>query len=695
MSPEQAEGKDVDHRSDIFSLGVVMFETLTGERPFTGGSHAEIVSNLLKSDPPPLTKLRPELPPLIANLISKCLNKSRRGRYQSMRDVNAVLNRVWSTISRSTSRSSSLRRLYREFTPSPSRWILGAAVFVIVAAVGARFYFLNSQPTQAVNFSDLTFRKLSQANNVVYAHITPDGRSIAYNAIDEDERRSLWIRQVDDRNALQLLPPTEVAFWGGLTIARDSSQILYITAEWAARHGTLYRISSLGGAPRKLVDTVNDLGSLSPDGERILFVRYGDAIQVISARVSDGSDEQVIHSVPEGTIIRDPQYSSDGSKIYFSQVEGVGRAEMWKLVEYTVAGGQQRVVLQPRRERINEIAVLEGDDALLVNQEDPISKLNQLYLVDVDTGNETRVTNDLNSYFGLSVSADGNAIVSAQRYISKDVWVGNPDSPSSLKKVTNEPTAHLTVAWADDNTLIYGAVDNNVPHIWKASIDGGAPQLLTPNDSADYGPAVSPDGRFIFFTSERSGERKVWRIDVDGSNPLLITDVEGSAFSPSISPDGQHVIFKWNKPNGESIARVPLSGGQVTEMPYFSDTYWAISSDGTQVAYAESRENAPPIVAVRRLSEPEPYVSFEIAPIHILEWMDNDRALLYRQREGGTEPFSTVWIQYLDRKTPSVFYSAKPDNIFDIAFSPDGKRMATVQGRLITDAVMLSKVRDR
>src|SRR5690606_32312099 len=148
-------------------------------------------------------------------------------------------------------------------------------------------------------------------------------------------------------------------------------------------------------------------------------------------------------SAPENVILRDPQFSSDGTRLYFSRVENVGRNELWSLVEFTLSSGTERVVLTPCRERINEIVALSQDRALVVNQEDPFSRLNQLYLVDPLTGTEPRVTNDLNSYFALSFSRDNNAIVTARRTFTKDIWVGEPGNERSFRKIPPEPAAHL------------------------------------------------------------------------------------------------------------------------------------------------------------------------------------------------------------------------------------------------------------
>lgn len=695
MSPEQAEGRDVDNRSDIFSLGVVMFESLTGEKPFKGSSHAEIVSNLLKTEPPSVSRIRPEVPPVIVKLIERCLSKAPRSRFQSMREVNNILSELWATLSRGATRDSSLRRLYREFQPVSSRWLIVAGfIFVIAAAVAARFYFVSLGTAGHVSFSNMTFRKLSQANNVVYAHISPDGRSIAYNAIEEAERRSMWVRLIDDRNALQLLPPASVQFWGGMTFTSDSSQIYYITADWAARHGTLYRISSLGGQPRKLVEAVNDLGSLSPDGERLLIVRYGETNNLISVKSLDGSDERTIKSADRNTIIRDPQFSADGSRIFYAKVENVGRVERWSLVAIPAEGGDERTVIAPQKQRINELVALRDGKGLLINQEDQFSNLNQIFYVDILTGTRSRVTNDLNSYFGLSASADGNSVVTAERSYLKHLVVGESAERDSFRRVTREPTAHMNVVWTSRDQMIFDAVDNNVPHIWSIAPDGSGIQQLSPNNSADFDPTVSPDGSTIVFTSDRSGERKLWRMNADGSNPTILTPFPGEMFDSRFSSDGAFVYFRWRRDESELIGRVPAGGGSPEEMPFFSYSYWAFSNDGQQIAYAlpdEIRQDSR--IAVRRISESEPFLVTDASPIHIFKWTPDNKALLLRERGYGDDPFGTVWRLDLQNQKKTVFYSASPDNVFDIAISPDGRRIASVQGKLSTDAVLLTKIR--
>lgn len=695
MSPEQAEGRQVDHRSDIFSFGVVMYQALAGERPFKGDSYAAIVSELMTKEPRAVSEIKPETPFLLSRLVMRCLCKERRKRFQSMREVRAILEETKAAVEVGGSpKSSSLRFLKSKAENSRRAWILAPlAVLAIFAASFALYRFFQDKPQPPIRLENMTLRKLSQTNNVLFTQVTPDGKSFVYYTLDENDGRTLWIRRVDDKNALQLLPPQPIQFWGGITISPDGTQVYYISANRDARHGTLYRISSLGGAPRKLVETINDLGSLSPDGARVLYVRYGEQqMQLLSANAADGSDERVIHTGGANHIFRDPQFSLDGRSIFFIKFERINGEEFWSLVEIPAVGGDERVILPLRKPRIGEIAVLKDGSGLLVNATDGNSNLQQLFHVSLPDGIETRITNDLHSYFGVGVSDDGKTIVTAQRQTAKDVWTAPAADASNARKLTNESNVNANAVWTPDGRIVFDALDNNRPHIWIMNGDGTQAQQLSPNDSPDYEPRVSPDGRFIVFTSRRSGETKIWRMNIDGSNPQLLTPVSGAAFGPNVTPDGQSVLFQWIKENGRVLGRVPLAGGEITEQPLYSQNtnLFALSPDGAQVAHvlyddAGSRYR----VRLRPVEKDESLQVFNITPSNFLLWTPDGKGLLYRENEPTRASSGIVWLQPLAGGEPKQFLSVKPEQVFNLSLSNDGKQILIVRGRLLTDAVML------
>ena len=233
MSPEQAEGKEIDHCSDIFSFGVVMYEAITGNRPFQGDSYASVVNELLTKTPPPISEIKPETPYFLVRLIMRCLEKSRRRRFGSMREVRAILQEIQAAVEAGISMDvSSDRVLKKAKKPSVNRTFVSISVIIIALVTVSGFvFFQNNSTPPPISFENMAIRKLSQTNDVVYAHISPDGKSVVFNTIENDEKRSLSIRRVEDKNSLELLPPQSVFFWGGLTISDDGSRIFYITAE--------------------------------------------------------------------------------------------------------------------------------------------------------------------------------------------------------------------------------------------------------------------------------------------------------------------------------------------------------------------------------------------------------------------------------------------------------------------------------
>ena len=695
MSPEQAEGKPVDHRSDIFSFGVVMYEAMTGTRPFKGESYASIISDVLKTDPPPVVEVKPETPYLLSRVICRCLSKSRRERFQSMNEVRAILEETKAAIEAGASAAGdSTAFLPRRGRYSSLRWLFAVAVLLVVLAVPAFYYFRQTPPAAPpISFANMTLRKLSQSGDIIYAQITPDGKSIIYIQFDETEGRSLWIRRIDDRSALPLISKGIRQFWGGIGVSPDGSQIYYVLADENARFGTLYRISSLGGAPRKLVENVNDVGGVSPDGQRVVFVRYSDKMQILSVGAADGGDERLVYTGSEKELFRDPQFSADGKSVFFSRRRITDGKTSWTLLEVPAAGGAAREVFSSNGQRIGELAVLKDGRGLIVNKTDDVSKLSQLYFVSLPDGREQRLTNDLNSYHGVSVSDDGSVIAATQNHTTRDIWAGR--DAKSLRRVTSESIVYSTASFTPDGaSIVYDALDNNRPMVWIMNADGSGAQQLTPNDSFNSEPQVSPDGRYIVFTSDRTGENKIWRMNLDGSNPTLLTDVAGPAFSPVVSPDSQTVYFQWIRNNDQVLGKIPLAGGEASEQqPSFGDNLWSLSPDGKQVASTFFDEASNQFkVRVRPVGETEPSKIFNIPASYILEWTPDSKNLLYRSLDTTPEMFSIVWQQPLEGGAPVQFLSVKPDRVTHLSQSADGKQILIVRSRTSTDAVMLTRV---
>lgn len=702
MSPEQAEGNEVDHRTDIFSLGVVMYQSLTGQRPFAGNSNAEIVSNLLRSEPPPLEKLRPDVPEPFKTLVNRCLKKQKSERYQSMSEVAEALSTLRSVARSGRSFESFQRRLFREARSPSAAWIPFALLAVLVAAFGGWYYF-SEQTAPAINFTDLTFRKLSQSNNVAYAAISPDGKSVVYVTYEENGDRALWLRRVSDANAIQIVPPQQMDFWDCPAFSNDGEYIYFITAARSATHGTMYRVPSLGGQPRKVAEKVNHLGNLSPDGQRILFVRYGSPdpnrsinitdAKLLSANAMDGSEEQELKTAEDETVIREPRFSADGRSIFYVKRYLETGVEYWSIVMLEPESGRETIILR-QRERIGEIAVLYTTNGLLVNSVDPISNRRQLFHVSVPDGKITRITNDINSYLGISVDREGRSIVTAQRTEESRVFIGNADDLASMIAFTREPFGHRAVDWTPDGRIVYDVYENNRLSIRISDADGKNALQLTPKDSDNSEPRVSGDGRYIVFTSQRAGYSQVWRMNIDGSNPMLLADVPGITQQPRFAADGSTVVFRWFNEGSAPMGQVSVEGGPVKGLDYLPRAlvyYWAMSPDGKTLAYTTSEEAPGSLrVMVRPVDADKPVTILDIWPARIFKWLPDGKGIFYQQRQNGESLTAKVFVIDPSDPKPELLMSTEPDEILDLSFSRDKKLFAVVRGRTITDAVMLT-----
>jgi Tol biopolymer transport system component/predicted Ser/Thr protein kinase len=701
MSPEQAEGKEIDHRTDIFSLGVVMYEALTGVRPFTGEGNAEIIGSLLKTEPIPAEEIRSSVPLPVSKVILKCLQKNRSDRPQSMKRLGQMLNEAVSRSNGAISAGSFARRLYHETRPR-SIWPIAAVAFLVLFLALAGWYYFSSQPPELpLNFANMTMRRLSQSKNVAYAALSPDGKSVVYVTLEGNDDRSLWLRRVSETNAIQIVPPQPVQYWDCPAFSDDGEYIYYITAARGAAHGTLYRIPTLGGLPRKVVDKANHLGNLSPDGKRLLFVRYGDVnpsasvntteTQIISANAADGSDERSLIGAAGETIFREPRFSSDGNSIYYVKRELSDGVEQWSIVKLPAVGGDEVPVLR-QNERIGAIALLKNSSGLMMSARDPASNVHQLYHVSLPDGRSTRITNDLNYYIGVSVDRDARNIVTAQRSEENMVWVGDANDLTSLKPLSNGIAAHSNVEWTPDGKLVFDAYENNLVHIWISDADGRNAVRLTDSGSNDSEPKVSGDGRYIVFTSNRAGPNQIWRMNIDGSNQTLLAEVRGITQVPRFESDGKTVVFRWFNEGSEPLGRVDVAGGPVEGvkgLPTAAAYYWATSPDGKRVAYAASKgaENG---IEVRSKGSDTPGVSLGIWPSVILKWMPDGRSLYYQDWQRTDGPRSKIWMIDMDSRQPQLLLSTEPDHVLDLSYSRDGKRVAIVRGKTAFDAVMLT-----
>ncbi len=281
MSPEQAEGKPVDARSDIFSFGAVLYEMVTGQRAFRGESKICTLAAIVDKDPPPASEISSTTPPELERLIARCLRKDVNRRSQNMADVKLALEEL-----RDESESGKLALRTAVVDAGARRWLWPAVAMACALIVVAAFtwVYLNSRGTQSRG-PDLVRLSPEDGHSYSEAAISPDGGFVAYVS-DRSGNDELWLQQVGSGDPIQLTHANEIV--GNPAFFPDGKHIVYASIRTDQTKNTIEAISTLGGEPKVLIQGKNLGPTLSPDGRQIAYFDYNEGPARLMTISSDG-----------------------------------------------------------------------------------------------------------------------------------------------------------------------------------------------------------------------------------------------------------------------------------------------------------------------------------------------------------------------------------------------------------------------
>ena len=303
MSPEQARGEVVDHRSDIFSLGAVLYEMFSGTRAFDGDSNADVIGAILRDDPEPLHEAHPSVSEAIDHIVQHCLEKKPEERFQSARDLGFALTNAGATSSTDSAGIEALpdtRRPRRGVLPAVAvtGWLMAVAFFVV------------SQLRSPVNETPVKLETLTFSGRDWAPDISPNGEMMAF-ASDRDGVTRVWLKQVAGGGEA----PLTDGYGNFPRFSPDGSQILFVRAEGGVRN--LYRTSVVGGQPRKLLNDALE-GDWSPDGTQVAFIRVtpveGQNLAEVGVAEVRTGDERILAQI-ENRAVYGVRWSPDGRRI--------------------------------------------------------------------------------------------------------------------------------------------------------------------------------------------------------------------------------------------------------------------------------------------------------------------------------------------------------------------------------------------
>jgi len=332
---------------------------------------------------------------------------------------------------------------------------------------------------------------------------------------------------------------------------------------------------------------------------------------------------------------------------------------------------------------------------LILIAADQQSSPSQVWYLSFPRGEAHRITNDLNSYSGMSLTADSAEVVTVQTDILSDMWIAPNGVASSAKQLTfGKYDGAEGISWAPNGRIVYAANVGGNLDIYSMNADGTNQRQLTAEAGNNSLPSVSPDGRYIVFMSDRTGLNHIWRMQTDGSNPKQLTNGTDER-RPNCSPDGRWVVYAslgswWN------LWKVPIDGGDAVQLTNKPSGRPVISPNGKLIACGYSDEQDAPLkIAVIPFEGGQPLKKFDIPPTvfeHffdalLIRWTPDGRALSYMDTHDG---ISNIWRQPLEGDAPRQITDFKSDRIFFFDWSTDGKQLACSRGVVNNDVVMIS-----
>ncbi len=712
MSPEQAQGKvnEIDHRSDIFSFGCILFEAVTRHRPFADESVMKSLHKVVYEAAPPINDFNPSAPPDLQQIVARCLAKNREERYQTVKEVALELEDVIRGMAGAaelgvvspSGRAKALGPGIEQSKPTSSAKYIAEirrhkkdviVIFVaIVAALGYGIYKFASQRTRASSSPTNNMTRLSSTSKVFAGSISPDGKHVVYG-VEDAGQQSIWIRQVATSSNVQIVPSAE-AVYSNFNFTRDG-KYLYFNKREKNGPDSLYEMPAFGGMARQVIENVSSRAALSPDGNRFAFIRGGpweEENSLILAN-SDGSEERVVatRKGPDnfaGAVTWTP----DGKSITC-----VAGEHAKKLIEISLDDGVEKPVYTPNWFAIATIEWLrEGNGLIVIAKEQMRSSPWQIWYLSYPSGEARKITNDFSNYANLSVTADASALVVIKRETTSHIWLAPHGDARRAKQLTTgmgREDGYPAVNWTPDGRIIYDSTASGGRHIWIMNPDGGDQRQLTDGSFEDQGVRVSHDGRYIVFTSNRTGTYHVYRMDIDGNNLKQLTNGPGE-IGPSFSPDGLWVIC--NSPNYRSW-KVPVDGGELVPL---TNNSWAsgMSPDSKLVAYVRPSGAGPVYwnISIMPFEGGPSLKTFDVTSDSrpVARWTPDGRAIIYNLTSGGVlSGVTNLWIQSFDGNRPKQLTNFTAATFFSFDWSPDGKWLAYGRGTTSSDLVLISNFR--
>jgi serine/threonine protein kinase len=677
MSPEQAEGHPVDHRSDIFSLGILLYEMAAGRRPFKGDSVLSVLSSIIRDTPPPVAEINPKIPLELDRVIRRCLNKNPARRYQSAIDLRNDLEEL----SPATTRRSPV--LGRRTAAAV------AAVAVIAAVVGGTLMW-RQRPIagpRALTFSTVT----SMPGREWFPSLSPDGKWLVYGA-EVEGNFDVFLQSTSGSNPVNLTKDS-TADDDMPAFSPDGERIAFRSSR---EGGGIFVMGRTGEAVKRVTKTGFN-PAWSPDGTALAYSsipmdinpQNSEGVGSVWTVAASGGEPRQIYGAGDAV---QPSWSPHGKRIAFARRGGPSRfTDIWTV---PANGGEATVVLNDRPLDWNPVWSPDGSRLYFVSDRSGTMNLWQI-AIDEDTGAARGAPEPIVTPSPFvahpTVSADGRLLAYSSVLRATNIQRLRLDPATAMP--AGDPAWVTTGSriWADPDPSPDGqfvAYYSNAPpvgHLYISRADGTGQRQLTGDAAADRMPHWSPDGKWLSTFSNRSGRLQLWKIRPDGSELQQITDDPGEIAYSAWAPDSARIVAAsaGRVKNLRTIvldsrrawtAQTPDLLPPFPEFGRITPTSW--SPDGARIvgtvgSTAPSQGMVMYTFATRRYDRLNDSGQWPV-------WLPDSRRILFG--DGGRH----IWVLDTQTKQSRIVYSGGRDVLGPPRVSVDGKQL--YYSRRVTEA---------
>jgi len=694
MSPEQADAKETDHRSDIYSFGVLLYEMLTGRLPFEGDTSSIIVARHKREIPENPKTLNSQIPDPLNRLVLKCLEKTAEKRYQNTEELLRKLEEIAeeiTTIEKEVPKRKPITA--KEITVSLNmKKLLMPALFVVALVVAILLLVFLAKTPQSEQIIP-NQKQITYVGNAYNPAISPDGKFMAFVTMEPPNTHKIMIQDMVSGHSLEAF---QARRFRNLRWTPDSSEVSF----WAEKKDTsagVFIVPRLGGSARPL--EASEKLAWSPDGSEYATCSE-DSKDIVIAHKTTGRST----SVPllwSFQWIEDIGWSPNSNYLCVLTGDEDDRYAIWSV---SIDGAQQNKVFDEEIYDIGSPRWSPNGDAIYFTrvgeQHDELWKI----LISPETGKPIKspslVLEGLRAGKNLSIANDGKRLLYAQEIQYTNIWLASTvESGESeivkMNQITTGTFFDSCPSISPDGRLVaftrgYGKKHN----IYVVPIARGIPQQITFLDSFNFYPSWSPDGTEITFISAQGGEARVWKVNARGGSPHQFENTKASAKAYQISwAPGSNILYQITGNQNFHILN-PRTG---KEMPLFiDDSVLSVhnahfSPDGKKVAAYLEREPSPSGVSVFDL-ENESRIDLYEGVFDPIGWSSGSEWIYVSDYES-----EDVRILKISIKTgkPELLFALSPSPLrgqpykFQVRMSPDEEHFVFPANRSQSDVWMI------